>query len=163
MAGDIESKLQEIDAQKEQQAASKVRKIQERSAPELKASATSTSSRGGDTTERVVAVVPSSAQPLTLDDLIAGIAQSTRATPPVADSPTAGPPPMVQAKQLSIQSQVEPRETHVESQSQVVSGAESGTQALTLVAAPPQSRQEPSMEPVESSRQREREPPKEPS
>ena len=182
VAGDLELRLQEIDAQKEQQAASKVRKVQERRAPEIKASATSASSGGGDTTERVVAVVPSSAQPLTLDNLIAGIAQTTRAILPVADSPKARSPPMVQAKQLSIQPQVD-RETHhgVESQSQVVSGAESGAQALTLVAAPSpsssrrkrserpdpspmtESRQEPSMEPVESSRQRERQPPKEPS
>ena len=92
VAGDLESKLQEIDAQKEQQAASKVRKVQERSAPEIKASATSGSSRGGDTTERVVAVVPSSAQPLTFDNLMAGIAQSTGAILPAVDSPKAHPP-----------------------------------------------------------------------
>ena len=182
VAGDLESKLQEIDAQKEQQAASKVRKVQERSAPEIKASAAPASSRSGDTMDKVVAVVPSSAQPLTLDKLITGIAQSTRAILPVADSPKARPPPTVQARRLSIQPQVEPRETHhgVESQSQVVSGAESGTQALSLVdPSPPsarerrserpdpspmiESRQGPSMEPVESSRQREKEPSKEPS
>ena len=183
VAGDLESKLQEIDAQKEQQAASKVRKVQERSAPEIKASATSNSSRGGDTTEKVIAVVPSGAQPLTLDNLMAGIAQSTGAILPVADSPKAHPPPMVQAKQSSTQPQVELRETQhgAESQSQVISGAESGTQALSLLDVPSlpsstgrrserpdpspvtESRQEPSMEPVESSRERDRKPPKESS
>ena len=180
VAGDLESKLQEIDAQKEQQEASKVRKVQERSAPEVKASAISTSSTGGDITEKVIAVVPSSAQPLTLDNLMAGIAQSTGAILPVADRPRAHPPPKVQAKQSSTQPQVELRETQhgAESQSQVISGAESGTQALSLldVPSPPstgrrsqrpdpspmvESTQEPSMEPVESSRERQRKPSKE--
>ena len=87
VAGDIERKLNEIDAQKEQQAASKVRKVQERSAPTIKASATSVSSKGGDTAEKEVAVVPSSVQPLTLDNLMAGIAQPKAVILPMVDSP----------------------------------------------------------------------------
>ena len=90
---------------------------------------------------------------------------------------------MVQAEQQSTQPQVEPRETRhgAKSQSQVVSGTESGLQAPSLMDVPfppsltgrrsehpgpppmTESRQEPSMEPVEPSRERERNPAKEPS
>ena len=66
MAKDIEMKVNEIDAQREGQAASKVRKNQERSVPAVKASAASTVTKGGDTTEMVTSVVPPSTQPLTL-------------------------------------------------------------------------------------------------
>ena len=111
VAGDLEAKLQEIDAQREPQAASKVRKIQEAGAPATKASAPSTPPRGEKSLERVIAVVATSPQPLTLDNLMAGTAQPSGAMLPVADVPKAQPPPMVQVEQLSIHPQIESRET----------------------------------------------------
>ena len=99
VASDIEMKVSEIDAQREKQAASKVRKVQERRLPAVKAGATSTSSKGGDTTGKVTSVAPPSTQPLTLDKLMAGIVQPEGSMVPVADSPKAHTPSMLQTEQ----------------------------------------------------------------
>ena len=101
---------------------------------------------------------------------MAGIVQPKGAKVPVADTPKAHPPPMVPVEQLRTQPQ------EGKSQSQVVSDTESGVQSLMNVPSTPlhtgrgseltdpppamESRQEPSMGPVEPPRERERNPPK---
>ena len=97
---DIEMKLNEISTQKEEHAASKVRRTQERGVPAVTASATSIPPKAKEvsveTAGTVRAVTPPSSQPLTVEQLMAGLIQTVGQPVPTMDSPKAqSPPPQV--------------------------------------------------------------------
>ena len=179
VAKDIEMKVNEIDVQRENQAASKARKIQERSVAAVKVSATSKPPKHGDTTEVVTSVVPPSTQPLTLDKLMAGIGQPEKAMVPMAPSPKTHTPPMEQGDQPKAKPQPAPGGDRPEVKSQAQVALEVQAPSLSAVPLPPflmgrasersnpppedRPKQRPSKEPAELSKERERTPPKEPS
>ena len=86
---DIEQQIKEIGEQRRAQSSSKKPKIQETRAPKLTPSAQSQKSRGSVTLEKVRSVAPPSAQPLTLDNLMANVTQPEPPPPKAAMSPEA--------------------------------------------------------------------------
>ena len=138
VASDIEMKVSEIAAQREEQAASKVRKTQEESVPAVKASATSTPSKAKEASVKMTFVAPPNTQPLTLDKLMAGIAQPGGPMLPVADSPKAQPQPMPEADRPKPQLQPRPIEDRPKAQSQSQAVSEPATMPIapSLSAVP---------------------------
>ena len=86
---DVEMKIKETDAQKQAQSSKRLAKTQEVSAPEVAPDVTSQVSRVNTTPMEVRPVAPPSTQPLTLDNLMAGITQPARTPPTPAVSPEA--------------------------------------------------------------------------